>query len=279
MAVSYVSSSSNQSTTTSVVVTAPSSMQDGDIMIMIVNSYRSTTATPGAHAVSGFTQIYTRATSTRYIFSIWYKRCSSESGNYTATSTSSTQMEAAISVYRGCVTSGTPVDVSSNTAYTTSNTSVRGASITPTVADGFFVWGGFFYLATSNTLTKPASFALRQTQQNTRNTITLADLAYSTTSASGNQDGTAGATCTVKHAYLLALKPEPVPVDITVSETFHAQTVDSLSLTQTHNLSVSEAFHAQIADNIVITSDVNPYYLLTSTGYVVTLNNYALKLK
>ena len=214
MAVSYISSSSNKSATTSVVVTAPASLQNGDIMIMIVNSFRSTSATPGAHAVSGWTQIYTRATSTRYIFSIWYKRCASESGNYTATSTSSLQMEAAIAVYRGCVSSGTPVDVSSNTAYVTSSTIVRGATITPTVADGFFVWGGFFYLATGNTLTKPTALTLRETQQNTNNTITLADLAYSTTSASGNQDGTSGATATVKHAYLLALKPA-VPKGIT----------------------------------------------------------------
>ena len=214
MAVSYISSSSNKSATSSVVVTAPASLQNGDIMIMIVNSCRSTSATPGAHAVSGWTQIYTRATSTRYIFSIWYKRCASESGNYTATSTSSVQMEAAIAVYRGCVVSGTPVDVSSNTAYVTSGTIVRGATITPTVADGFFVWGGFFYLATGNTLTAPSGMNSRETQQNTNYTITLADLAYSTTAASGSKDGTAGATCTVKHAFLLALKPA-VPIGIT----------------------------------------------------------------
>ena len=207
MAVSFVSSSSNKSTTTSVVVTAPTGIQDGDILVVIFSAYRSTSAAPGTLTASGWTQAGARTTGTYYKSAIFWKRASGESGNYTFSATSATQMQAAIGVYRGCVASGTPTDGVSDTAYVTSNTTVRAASITPTVANGFFIYGGWYYLSGTISLGTPSGMNARQTQANTNCAIRLADLAYSTTSASGTKDATAGGTCTQKHAFLLALKP------------------------------------------------------------------------
>ena len=207
MAVSFVSSSSNKSTTTSVVVTAPTGIQDGDILVVIFSAYRSTSAAPGTLTASGWTQAGARTTGTYYKSAIFWKRASGESGNYTFSATSATQMQAAIGVYRGCVASGTPTDGVSDTAYVTSNTTVRAASIIPTVANGFFIYGGWYYLSGTISLGTPSGMNARQTQANTNCAIRLADLAYSTTSASGTKDATAGGTCTQKHAFLLALKP------------------------------------------------------------------------
>jgi|GEM_PF-2275094 len=207
MAVSFVSSSSNKSTAATVVITAPTGIQDGDILVAFVSVFRSTSATATSITGTGWTQWAEQITSTRYKCSMFWKRASSESGNYTFSSASATQMQGAIGVYRGCVASGDPRDVLSNTAYTTSGTIVRAASCTPTVANGMFVYGGWYYLAGTISLGTPTGMNARQTQANTNCAIRLADLAYTTTAASGTKDAAAGASCTVKHAMMVALKP------------------------------------------------------------------------
>ena len=207
MAVSFVSSASNKSTTASVVINAPAGIQDGDILVAFVSVFRSTSATATSITGTGWTQWSEQITSTRYKCSMFWKRAAGESGNYTFSSASGTQMQGAIGVYRGCVASGDPRDVLSNTAYTTSGTIVRAASCTPTVANGMFVYGGWYYLAGTILLGTPSGMNARQTQANTNCAIRLADLAYTTTAASGTKDATAGATCTVKHAMMVALKP------------------------------------------------------------------------
>ena len=207
MAVSFVSSASNKSTTNSVVITAPTGILDGDILVAFVSVFRSTSATANSIIGTGWTQWAEQITSTRYKCSMFWKRAAGESDNYTFSSASGTQMQGAIGVYRGCIASGDPRDVLSNTAYTTSDTIVRAASCTPTFANGMFVYGGWYYLAGTISLGTPSGMNARQTQANTNCAISLADLAYTTTAASGTKDATAGATCTVKHAMMVALKP------------------------------------------------------------------------
>lgn len=210
MAVAWRSSASNQSTTTSVVVTH-GTVNDGDILIAHVYSFRTTAAAPGAHGASGWTSLGTRTTGTYYISSFWYKRASSEASTHTFTSTNATQMGASVSAYSGCVESGSPQDKLSNTAYITGNTTVRAATITPTVANGFYVWAGWYYLAGTISLSAPAGMNNRTSQMNTNNALRLADLLYTTTAASGSKDGTAGASATQKHAWMIALKPAVAP--------------------------------------------------------------------
>lgn len=223
MAVSYISSSSNKSTTATVVITAPAGIANDDILICFASAYRATNATAGdITAPAGWNTVGLQITSTRYKSGMFWKRAASESGTYTFSSATAVQMQGAISVYRGCTVSGSPIDVFSNTAFVTASTAIRAATITPTDVDGFFVYGGWYYLAGTIGITAPAGMNSLQSQLNTNNALVLADLAYTTVAASGNKDATAGASATVKHAIMVALKRIPVskPVSINVGGTW-----------------------------------------------------------
>lgn len=206
--VSYVGVGSTSSTTTSVGMTAPAGTQDNDIMVAFVTSFRASNSAPGNISTpSGWTQWANRTTATYYKSAIYWKRASSESGTYTWTSTNATQMNLVISGYRGCTQSGDPQDVLSNTAYTTSNTTIRAASITPTMTGGMYVWGGWYYASSGIGITAPSGMNSRASPSTTNTVLNVADLLTSGTAASGNEDGTAVATITTKHAYMVALKP------------------------------------------------------------------------
>jgi hypothetical protein len=216
MAVSYVSSSSNKSTTTSVVIPAPAGIQNNDILMCIVSALHSGgTAIGDCTYPAGWTQLALQTDlATYYTLSILYKRASSESGDYTFGSTSANQMQGAIGLYRGCYTTGSPVDTGSSTLYTTNNTTVRGATVTPTYNNGMLVFGGGYSLAGTISLTTPAGMNARQSQANANSIIHLDDLAYTTAAATGNKDATAGANCTLKHAFMACLRAAPVTSNI-----------------------------------------------------------------
>lgn len=206
MALSYVNSSSNKSTTTSVSISTPSGLADGDIMIAFVTSFWATNKTAGTvTAPAGWNTINTQAISKRYQVGLFWKRASSEGSSYSFTSTSAKQMQGAISAYRGAVSSGNPYSVYSNTLYGTSGTIVRAATMTPSSNGLYVVWGGWYYLSGTISLTKPSAMSLLQTQNNTNNALTMAHAVFTPGTATGNQDGTAGATCTVKHAYMVEI--------------------------------------------------------------------------
>lgn len=206
MALSYVNSSSNKSTTTSVSITKPTNVADGDVMIAFVSSFYATNKTAGTvTAPAGWNTINTQAISTRYQVGLFWKRASSEGISYSFTSTSATQMQGAISAYRGAISSGTPYSVYSNTLYGTSNTTVRAATMTPSSNGLYVVWGGWYYLSGTISLTKPSAMTLLQTQANTNNALTMAHGVFTPGSATGSQDGTAGAAASVKHAYMVEI--------------------------------------------------------------------------
>jgi uncharacterized protein YoxC len=234
--VSNVSASSNKSTTTSVVINKPANVQDGDILIAFVTGFRSTSATAGdITAPTGWNLINRQAISTRYKVGIFWKRASSEGATYTFTSASSTQMQGVISAYRGCKSTGNPYEVLSNTLYETSGTIVRAASMITTRGGGAIIWAGWYYVSGVISLAEPSGFTSRGVELNTNNAVRFADLLNASAQITGNKDGTAGATCTVKHAYMLELLPEDAikthTIDGIVSEPPAADTY-----TTTHSL-------------------------------------------
>ena len=207
---SFVAAWSNKSTTTSVAVTVPAgTVQKGDIMVAFVNSYRSTSAAPGAIAfptvTTAFVTATTRTTASYYILATSYKRClGDENGSYSFTSTNATQMEAVIMVFRNRLYTGTPVGTISNTAYVTSNTTVEAAALTATALDDL-CWGGWFYLASGTyTLSTPTSFTAPSgnSQANTANILSSFYRLAVSAGTTGVVDSTAGSTATVKHAYM-----------------------------------------------------------------------------
>lgn len=137
--ISFVASSTIGESDTSVDASAPAGIQNNDIMLALVTAYSSGSPTPTITAPDGWTQIGTVYSSyTR--FSVYWKRCSSESGTYTFSHNGSAGQKTQVSIaaYRNCITTGNPYDTYSETNYTTSNTSLRAAAVTCTKLAGPF---------------------------------------------------------------------------------------------------------------------------------------------
>lgn len=93
---SFISSSINRvSTSSSITVTAPSNIQNGDLLVCFFYAATASATT----LPTGFTSVYTES-STNPRINVGYKIASSESGNYTFTPASNANLAAAILVYR-----------------------------------------------------------------------------------------------------------------------------------------------------------------------------------
>jgi len=108
---------------------APSGITDDDILILIV-SLDGTGANPTA---SGFTLIVSNDAN-GVDHAIFYKRASSESGNYTVNWTGSEQGYLTIYRISGCITTGSPVD-QSPTGHQATGTGITVTGLTSTVID------------------------------------------------------------------------------------------------------------------------------------------------
>ena len=208
MACSHVSSSSNftPNPRTSVEVVAPAGIQDGDIIVFAGHTLRTSGSPDEFGLPSGFTQWASAVFSYDYDtrLAMGWKRASSESGNYTFTTTNSSYTYIALVVIRGCIQTGDPADVAiSNTAYTTTNTVLRAAGISPT-HDGMLVWAGASRVG-SNSLSVPSGMTERANGGSSSSSkMAMADLVISA-GATGNKDGTTVST-NGKHAMMVALR-------------------------------------------------------------------------
>ncbi|MEN6429763.1 MAG: hypothetical protein ABFC80_02830 [Coriobacteriales bacterium] len=211
MAVSYVSSSAangSSGTPTTATVTAPASITDGDILVAFAFSIDNTgycAITPptgfaswGSHEITQTTYRHTE---------MFWKRCSSESGNYAFTSGNNCDyLLVSMVALRGCLATGDPLDVISNTEYVTSNTTLRAATMTTTVPGGQ-VWGGRTRQATPS-ITVPGAFTAAGTTTTEAWRVSTAyrvDEADATWGVTGNQDGTVLESSS-KHAMMVSVK-------------------------------------------------------------------------
>lgn len=211
MAITFIDATSNSSdSTTSLLVGPPLTIQNGDILVAYGFNY--STGDDAITPPSGFAEwlFFNMGGSDRRNY-IWWKRCSSESGNYTFTSGGGA-MAIHIIALRGCLATGDPLDVSSNTGYSTSNVNVQAAEMTTTVT-GAQVWAGFSYQATNHTLTVPAAFTLAESTlilnatDPFRNTSGYRiDAGGATWGATSVQNGTCSGATTTKHAMMVSIK-------------------------------------------------------------------------
>ena len=119
-------------------------------------------------------------------------------------------MFAHVSVFSGRVASGDPLDVGSNTGYTTSNTIVRAAGVTIATSGSDLIYCGMAETNGSASLSEPSGMTSRRSDDWTGDWTAMetASLDNQSTGATGDKDGTANTACTIKHAFLIALKPE-----------------------------------------------------------------------
>jgi uncharacterized protein (DUF2141 family) len=96
-AITFVSASTNRANaSTTVTVTAPTGIQNGDLMVCVFYAAAASTSS----LPSGFTSAYTDNTANNPRIAVGWKVAASESGNYVFTAASSTNVTASILVYR-----------------------------------------------------------------------------------------------------------------------------------------------------------------------------------
>lgn len=207
MAITYVSESHVGDTSiSSLVVAAPASIQNGDILVAFAAVYKYLAVPEDINLPSGFTEIDVNDTTYTHQ-TVGWKRASSESGDYTFSCTSGSEGVAGIVVLRGCLASGSPVDVYSDTAYTTNNTTVRAASVTTTIANTMLVAVGYALRNTS--FSPPAGMSEAFDHSDAANlTASAAYVTQTASGASGDKDFTIGTSGGTKHAFLVAFEPD-----------------------------------------------------------------------
>jgi len=136
-ALTLESSDSANSATGTITVTAPTGIQDDDLLLLIVSSDHSGSGDTVYTAPAGFSALttYTRVNSGAAGVSgqVFYKIASSESGNYSTTETASILTAASIARISGANTS-TPFDVNDEDTNTGADPA-EAPSVTTTVAD------------------------------------------------------------------------------------------------------------------------------------------------
>jgi hypothetical protein len=218
-----------------VTVTAPDGIQDGDILVAFIVGWKSGTKPADLSWPAGFTEWYERDVLHTFKLGLAWKRASSESGNYVMGTTDGSETIGAVSVYRGRITTGDPMDVGSNTPYTYPDTYCRAAGVTIATAGSDLVYFGGGYL--SGTLASPSGMTQRGSVDSPNN-LEVADLLNQAAGATGDKDGVWSSVVQVsKHAFLVALKPATTSVTATDCRTLDAtartRTLDATARTRT----------------------------------------------
>lgn len=218
----FVASSTNRISSSTNTVTAPSGIQDGDLLVALVNSDSSGQILISTSGFSLIAQYPDAADS----FFLATKIATSESGNYTFTWSSINANTVTILVYRNA----TCVNVVGTLGAASTSTPIAGG-ITPTykgVLCAFFAAGG----ASAKTVeTAPSGMTLRASQQISAPTAVVYDQSPQDASPSGNKilTWTAGAICL---AILFQITNEPIvaPNLIAIESTSTANITSTLTI-------------------------------------------------
>ena len=194
---------------TSLTISVPSSTQNGDLMIAAIisnnwNSLANVTA-PAGWTLIGSTVMPGGAAPRLAVYS---RIASSEPASYAWTS-GGTRMTGVIARFSG-VDGTTPVESYSNTAYVTSNTTVRSAAVTTTDANQTVVnIAGSFLSTDVVTYTPPTDYTEHVDYSGGtdvgRSYIEFSSRVISSAGSTGDIDATASATLTDKHGIALVI--------------------------------------------------------------------------
>lgn len=146
----FVSSRVNRVSATSNTVTAPTGIQNGDLLIALTYMGASTTVTPP----SGFSQIYAEYASNPF-FSVNVKTAASESGNYTFTASASGNFTVVMLVYRNA----TRVNTLGGINRASSTDTATALSITPSFRG--VLLAAFSHSSTATISTPPSGMTQR----------------------------------------------------------------------------------------------------------------------
>jgi len=204
----------NASSWTAATINVPTGTADWDIMFAILQSWLATIGTMTPPAWSTWTLLGTANPITQQYYRLYYRIANSEPASYTWTISTSTRYRGVIATYRDWFNTSDPIDVVSNTDYTTVNTTLRAASMNVSAVNSPLVFIWWFYQTTSVTSTKPSvpstSWAEDYDVWNGTPDIwqTFCSMVWSWSWATGNMDATiTSSAVTSKHAFAIALNP------------------------------------------------------------------------
>jgi len=189
----------------------PTGVVDGDIMFaLVMHRVVFTNSSP-----AGWTKIANASGGANLgQFELWYRVASSESGgSYSWGFASSERVRIIIAAYQGGFFDlVTPIDVVSNTGYTTNNTIARAASMTVATANSaLFFFANVFTTgsATFTPPTVPTTFTEDYDNGNSNPDFwnEIASIEWSGSGATGDMDATISASFASKTAFAVALKP------------------------------------------------------------------------
>lgn len=201
---------------TSLVVSKPTDTADGDLLIAVASVYGASLSYPTAPAGwDSRAQNDSSGGGFEWRQRVWTRVASSEGANYTWSFSGLDPPVCSILVlaFRGYFNTYSLIDVVSNTAYTTSDTTCRAASVTVAQADShlFFIGLGEFSstMRTFTPPTNPSTFT-EVAENGTATSYLGTEVAYlfwTSSGATGNIDATISAAVTRKHAFALVVKP------------------------------------------------------------------------
>lgn len=199
----YNSSSSNSGNPSK-----PTGTVDNDIMFaLVMHESEYSNSVP-----SGWTSLGQGTTGALGLVELFWKLAASEGASYTWGFTSADKLRILIGTYRDGFDLVTPIDVVSNTAYTTSNTTCRAASMTVAAANSPIIYFGSLKRTLATTYTPPTTPTTFTEDYDGGSTAPdffneIASVVWSGSGATGDMDGTMSASLANKHAFAVALKP------------------------------------------------------------------------
>jgi hypothetical protein len=200
----------DSSASTSAVVTKPTGTTDNDILFALVKRTDGTdpTTVPTGWASLG-KQVAGGNPTTNWLY---WKLAASEGANYTWEWAGALRTGVTIATYRDGFDTADPIDVVSNTSYTTSDTTVRAASMAVAAANSAIIFFGSAHQSSTQTFTPPTvttTFAedVDTWDSGSRFAREVASVVWTGSGATGDMDATYSATATDKIAFAVALNP------------------------------------------------------------------------
>lgn len=190
-----------------ITVTKPTGTVDGDILFCWIgwDGISAIDSVPSGWSLLGIAN-------NRYL--LYYKIASSEGASWVWSFTATCKVRAVCSCYTGGdFDPADPIDVVSNTSYTTSNVNCIAASMAVSAANSPLVFWGGVYSASSATFTKPSVPTTDWGEDDDAGSdvpdfwTEVCSMIWSGSGATGDMIATMSISASVKHAFAVALNP------------------------------------------------------------------------
>lgn len=214
----------NASESSSLSISRPT-VSDGDILVAFIGCWGW--STPGDIALPAGWAVWEKQSldpsNALGKCTVGWKRASSEGASYSFSSSGAAEMYGIVFTVTGREASGDPLDVASNTRYTTNDTTVRAAGMTIQTAGSDLFWCGIAAPGASPTMTPPSGMTSCDSYDVSASEISLdvAMLANQDTGATGNKNGSIPSSKQYKHAFMVALKSAAAPSGLSIPVVMH----------------------------------------------------------